>query len=54
MRFDVDSIESTIRPLMFSFARAISAGLTLPAAMSAICSIAISMQVARFSSRVPT
>ena len=30
IRFDVDSIESTMRPLRFSFARSSSASVTLP------------------------
>ena len=54
MRFEVDSMESMIRPLRFSFARAISSGRRLPAAMSASCSAAISTHGPRFSSRVPT
>ena len=54
IRFDVDSIESMIRPFRFSFALAISSGRRLPAAMSASCSPAISTQGPRFSSRVPT
>ena len=54
IRFEVDSVESMIRPLMLSFARSSSASRRLPAAMSAICSAVISRQAARFSSRVPT
>src|SRR5438876_3388247 len=53
IRFEVDSIESMIRPFMFSFARASSSGRRLPAAMSAICSRVISRQSRKFSSRVP-
>jgi hypothetical protein len=54
IRFDVDSIESRIRPLRFSFARSSSPLRSLPSATSAICSFAISRQSARFSARVPT
>ena len=54
IRFEVDSIESAIRPFRFSFARSSSRSRRLPAAMSAICSATISRQAARFSSRVPT
>ena len=54
MRFDVDSIESMIRPLMLSFARASSPFRNLPDAISPICSVQISTHDARFSSRVPT
>ena len=54
IRFDVDSIESMILPLRLSCARSSSPGRRLPAAMSAICSFAISRQSARFSERVPT
>ena len=53
MRLEVDSIESRIRPFRFSFARASSSGRTLPPAMSAICSLAISRQAETLSSRVP-
>ena len=45
IRFDVDSIESMIRPLRFSFARSSSPVRRLPAAMSAICSTQISTHV---------
>ena len=54
IRFEVDSIESMIRPLRFSFARSSSSARKFPAAISAICSLAISRQVVRLSSRVPT
>src|SRR5215208_2363991 len=54
MRFEVDSIESRIRPLRFSFARSSSSGLRFPAAPSATCSAAIARHSSRFSSRVPT
>src|SRR5215207_9787013 len=54
IRFEVDSIESRIRPLRFSFARSSSLALRLPAATSAICSAAIARHSSRFSSRVPT
>ena len=53
IRFDVDSIESMIRPFRFSFARCSSSGRSLPAAISPICSLAISRQGPRLSSRVP-
>ena len=53
MRVEVDSIESMIRPLRFSLARWSSSG-RLPAAISPICSLTISKQAARLSSRVPT
>ena len=54
IRFEVDSIASISRPLMFSFARSSSASGTFPAAMSASCSATIAKQSSRFSSRVPT
>ena len=54
IRFDVDSIESVIRPLRLSFARSSSPARSLPAAISPICSTVISTQASRFSSRVPT
>src|SRR5207302_2856071 len=50
IRFEVDSIESMIRPFRFSFARSSSRGRRLPAAISAICSAQISRQAATFSS----
>ena len=53
IRFDVDSIDSMIRPLRFSLARVISSLRRLPAAMSASCSPVISRHGDRFSSRVP-
>ena len=54
IRFEVDSIDSMIRPFRFSFARSSSRGRRLPAATSASCSAQISTQAATFSSRVPT
>jgi hypothetical protein len=54
IRFDVDSIESMIRPLRLSFARSSSPVRSEPAAISAICSTQISTHCSRFSSRVPT
>ncbi len=54
IRFEVDSIESMIRPLRLSFARSSSPLRSLPAAISPTCSTQISTQAERFSSRVPT
>jgi hypothetical protein len=54
IRFDVDSIESMIRPLRLSFARSSSPCLSRPALISPICSTQMSMHCGRFSSRVPT
>jgi len=53
IRFEVDSIESMIRPLRLSFARSSSPLRNVPAAISPICSEQISMHGAMFSSRVP-
>ncbi len=54
IRFDVDSIDSMMRPLRLSFARASSPFRSRPAEISPICSEQISTHVARFSSLVPT
>jgi hypothetical protein len=54
IRFDVDSIERTMRPFMFSFARSSSRPRKFPAARSASSAETMSRHSTRFSSRVPT
>ena len=54
IRFEVDSMESSIRPFRFSFARSSSPGRTFPAETSASSRATISKHSTRFSSRVPT